>query len=348
MAPGIQFAVAAADMAFQDAGLTDSNADPDRLGVAFGADMIQGHPDEVTTAYRRCLVDGRFDFNRWGAESMAEINPLWMLKYLPNMAACQITIALNARGPNNTHSLGGVASISAIAEAARDIERAAADVMISGGTGSRIHPTTAVLDSLCEVSTSVRDPETVSRPFDAHRDGYVNGEGAAAFILESREHADARGARILARVASQASAFEPPAPDREREGTAIRAVLIAALERSGLGPSEIGHVNANGLSTLADDRTEARAIRTVLGDTPVTAIKSLIGNLGSGAGAVEMAASLLAFEHNEVPATRNYDDPDPECPVNVIHGKPLGGAAPTALLLNHSSGGQSAALVLTK
>ena len=113
-------------------------------------------------------------------------------------------------------------------------------------------------------------------------------------------------------------------------------------------PGDVGHVNANGLSTLAEDRAEARAIREVLGDVPVTAPKSLFGNLGSGTGAVELAASLLAFEHGLVPATRNYEYPDPDCPVNVIHGKPLAGAASTAILVNRWHMGQSVAIVVAK
>jgi 3-oxoacyl-[acyl-carrier-protein] synthase II len=333
-------------MAYRDACLTSSNIDPERLGVVFGADMIQCQPQDVEAAYRRCLVEGRFDFGRWGPEALPEVFPLWMLKYLPNMPACHIAIAQDARGPNNTHSLGEVSSLLAVAEAARAIERGQADVMITGGTGSRIHPTTWVRNSLAEVSTHAGDPEAVSRPFDARRSGYVNGEGAAAFILESREHAQARGAGVLARVAGQASAFEPPLAGHPVEGTAIRAVLAAALRRSGLGPGEIGHVNAHGLSSVADDRAEAQAIRAVLGDVPVTALKSLFGNLGSGAGAVEMAATLLAFEHGLVPATRNYEYPDADCPVNVIHCQPLAGAARTALLVNRSPMGQSAAVVL--
>src|SRR4029077_4059920 len=130
--------------------------------------------------------------------------------------------------------------------------------------------------------------------------------------------------------------------------TAIRAVLSGALRSAGMKLGDVGHVNANGLSTLAEDRAEARAIREVLGDVPVTAPKSLFGNLGSGTGAVEMAASLLAFEHGLVPATRNYEYPAPDCPINVVHGRPLAGAAPTAILLNRSYLGQSAAVVLAR
>ena len=348
MARDIHFAVAAAEMAYQDSCLSGSTVDPERFGVVFGADMIQCQPEDVADAYRHCMVEGRFDFRRWGQGALPEVFPLWMLKYLPNMPACHIAIAYDARGPNNTHSLCEVSSLLAVAEAARAIERGQADVMLVGGTGSRIHPTTWVRNALAEVSTRDDDPAAVSRPFDAHRDGFVNGEGAAVFVLESIQHAQARGARVLARVIGQASAFEAPRAGRPVEGTAIRAVLSGALRSSGLKPGEIGHVNAHGLSTVADDRAEARAIRAVLGDVPVTAPKSLFGNLGAGSGAVEMAASLLAFEHDLVPSTLNYEYPDPECPVNVIHGKPLAGATATALLVNRAPMGQSAALVIAR
>lgn len=346
MARDIQLGVAAAGMAYQDARLTSSSVDPERIGVEFGADMIQCQPESTADAFRNCMVDGRFDFRRWGAEAMSQISPLWMLMYLPNMSACHIAIAHDARGPNNTHSVGEASSLQAVAEAARIIEGGRADVMIAGGTGSRIHPTTWVRSSLLDVCTHTDDPETASRPFDLHRNGFVNGEGAAAFILESRQHAQARGARVWARVVGLASAFEAPLAGRSVEGTAIRAVLSGALLSAGLKPGDVGHVNANGLSTLVEDRAEARAIREVLGDVPVTAPKSLFGNLGSGTGAVEMAASLLAFEHGLVPATRNYEYPDPDCPVNVVHGQPLAGASSTAMLLNRWYTGQSVAIVL--
>jgi 3-oxoacyl-[acyl-carrier-protein] synthase II len=262
------------------------------------------------------------------------------------MPACHIGIAQDARGPNNTITLGDVSTLWAISEAARAIDRGQADAMIAGGVGARVQPMIWAHEQALQFSRRSDDPAGACRPFDAQRDGMVNGEGSAAFLLESRQSAEARGAKPLARVVAIATTFEPR-PDRSPpQGEAIRAAIRQALERAGLEPRHIGHVNAHGMSTTLDDRIEAQAIRAVLGDVPVTAPKSYFGNLGAGGGAVEMAASLLALEHGLVPPTLNYEQPDPECPVNVVHGRPLAADQRTALILNHSRVGQSVAVVL--
>lgn len=348
MSREIQFGVVAASQAMCDAGLDAGAADPERLGVVFGADMMHCDLGEVANAYRRCTAEGRFDLRLWGRCAMDEIYPLWMLKYLPNMPACHIAIAHDARGPNNSHSLGEASSLTAIAEAARIIERGAADVMIAGGASSRIHPILWARSPLLPISRREDDPTKVLRPFEAHRDGFVNGEGAGALILENRRHAEARGAKILARVAGSGGSFEPGSNGKPVRGDATRRAILAALCRAGLAPSELGHVNAHGLSTVVDDRAEAAAISELLGEVPVTAPKSFFGNLGAGTGAVELAASVLALEAGEVPVTLNYEQADPACPVNVVHEQPLTDRPPTALVMNQSLMGQSVAMVIVK
>ena len=198
------------------------------------------------------------------------------------------------------------------------------------------------------MSQRFQDPQRALRPFDAERDGTVFGEGSAAFVLESRRHAQARGRKPLARVVDYASAFEPPRKDAPVQGTATRAAIRQLLARTGVTPAEIDHVNANGLGTVAADRAEARAIRAELGDVPVTAPKSFFGNLGAATGAVEMAASVLSFVHGQIPVTLNYDHPDPECPVNVVHGQPRASTKPYALLLNQSATGQAVAVLIAR
>lgn len=348
MSRDIQFAVTAADLACKDARLDPPALDPNRFGVVFGSDMIQCQPQDVAPAFARCFEDGEFDFRKWGGAAMAEVFPLWMLRYLPNMPACHIAIAHDARGPNNTHCLAEASSLTAVAEAARVIQRGHADVMIAGGTGCRIHPTLWVRCALMEVSRKNDDPPAASKPFDRERDGLVNGEGAAVFILESRGHAQARGARVWGRIAGFGASFEALDTQGWLDGAGTRRAIVAALRNASLGPGDIGHVNAHGLSTRRDDRAEARAIHAELGDVPVTAPKSFFGNIGSGGGAVEMAASVLAFDADVVPATLNFEIPDPECPVNVVHGHALNGALPAAVLLNQTFSGQSVALVVTK
>lgn len=346
MSRDIQFGVAAADLARSDAGLTEGQVDPERFGVVFGADLMHCQLEDVENAYRRCTIDGRFDFSLWGKYAMEDVFPLWMLKYLPNMPACHIAIAHDARGPNNSHSLAEASALAAMSEACRVIERGHADVMITGGTCSRIHPTLWVRSSLLPVSRRNEAPERASRPFDAGRDGFVNGEGAAALILESREHALSRGAKILASVRGFGASFESPQNGRPLEGVATRRAISRALRTADITPRDVGHVNAHGMSTIDDDRAEAQAIRAELGDVPVTALKSFFGSLGAAAGAVETVASLLALQQGQVPLTLNYERPDPACPVNVVHREPLRGGPKTALLLNQAPMGQSVAVLI--
>jgi 3-oxoacyl-[acyl-carrier-protein] synthase II len=346
MSRGIQLAFAAAQMAINQSGVTAAGVASDRFGVVFGADMIQVEPEELTSAFRSCIVDDQFDFSRWDERALAELYPLWMLKYLPNMPACHMAIALDARGPNNTIVLAEASSLAAMGEAVRVLERGAADVMIVGGTGSRIHPLSWCFRDTALQSPRHDDPSGVSRPFDARRDGMVYGEGSAAFILETRRHAEARHARILARIAGFASGFEACTPGQPFEGTAIRSVIQQCLKTARIEPHDLGHVNAHGLSTVDHDRAEAMAIRDTLGDVPVTALKSFFGNLGAGTGAVEMVGTLAAFETGQVPYTLNYEQPDPACPVNVVRDSPLAARQKAALLLNQTSMGQSVAMVL--
>jgi len=346
MSRDIRLAFVAADFACSEAGFDSNPVDPERLGIVFGADMISCDLNEIEDAYRGCLVDGEFDFGRWGYQAMAEMYPLWMLKYLPNMPACHIGIAHDARGPNNSLTLGEVSSLSAVIEAMRVIERGQADAMIAGGTSCRLHQSVWVRQRAYWPSQRRDDPAGASRPFDADRDGMVHGEGSAVFILENRQHAEARGAKILARILGHACTFEPRRRGQALRGRAIRTAIRGALQDAGLQPADIGHVNADGLSTQLDDELEAQAIRDTLGDVPVTAPKSYFGNLSAGTGAVEMAASVLGLQKGLVPPTLNYERPDPDCPVNVVHGRPMENTTPTALVLNQSRVGQSVAMIL--
>ncbi len=345
MSREIQLGFTAAQLACEDSGLQPTQLDPDRFGVVFGADMTYGDLLELVPAYRACIAQGKFSAEHWGTRALAEMYPLWLLKNLPNMSACHIAIALDARGPNNSIINGEVSSLLAVTEAVRVLERGQADVVIAGGTGSRLHPMISLFQSDCHLSHRASDPAAASRPFDADRDGTVQGEGAAAFILETREHAAARGAQVQARVLGCASAFEPRR-DGPLRGTAVRASIAGALRESGLTARDIGHVNAHGASTIEQDRAEAQAIRAALGDVPVTAPKSYFGNLGAAGGAVEMAVSLHALATGTVSPTLNYEHPDPECPINVVHHQDQSIDRTVALLLNHSMMGQAAAIVL--
>jgi 3-oxoacyl-[acyl-carrier-protein] synthase II len=348
MCQEIQWAYAAAAMALEDAVLAKGSVEPERMGVVLGSEMLYGDLDEVVLAYRHCRGDdGQFDFSRWGEHAMKDLFPLWMLKFLPNMAACHISIACDARGPNNSIVEGGVSSLLAVIEAASVIERGAADVILTGGSGSYAEISCLPFRGWHHLSTWQGDPSEASRPFEAGRCGVVPGEGAAVLMLESRDHAERRGAKLLARVAGFASRFEAPGdPWHERSGRAIGQSIEAALASAGMKPSDVGHVNAHGEASINQDRIEATVIREALGDVPVTAPKGAFGDLGAGSGAVELAASVLALADGRVPPTQNYDRPASDCPVNVVHGEPLRTEKRSALALNQSSTGQAAAVVL--
>jgi 3-oxoacyl-[acyl-carrier-protein] synthase II len=346
MSRDIQLAFAAADLACVEAGLRDRPVDPERLGVVFGSSLIPCDVNELVGAYRGCMVEGTFDFHRWGHAAMAELFPLWMLKYLPNMPACHVGIAQDARGPNNSITLGDVSSLAALAEAARILERGQADAIIAGGVGALLHPAQWVRSHLLGLSRRGDAPEAASRPFDALRDGLVGSEGAGSLFLETERHALSRGVPALARILGAAGAFEPRRNGRAIEGAAIRRAIAAALRDAGLAPADVGFVVAHGLSTVDDDRIEAQAIRDTLGDVPVTAPKSYFGHLGAGAGSLEAALSVMALAHGQAPPTLNYEQPDPQCPINVIHGGPMPLDRPTALILSHTRHGQAVAVVV--
>lgn len=346
MARPLQTAFAAAELALAAAGYVEHMFPPDRFGVELGSEFIYGEVPELIDTYRGCSENGKFVNERWYEQASKNLNPLWMLKYLPNMPACHIGIAHDARGPNNSLAVGDASGLLAIEEAVRVIERGHVDVMLAGGTGGRLGPTPMMRRMGPDLSRRADAPERASRPFDADRDGQVNGEGAAMFLLETAEMATARGATILARILGCGNVFEPPAADRTLTGDGVRRSILAALRQADLTPADVGHVNAHGLSTIADDIAEARGIRAALGDVPVTALKSYFGNLGAGSGAVELAGSIVALQDGQLPPTLNYERPDPRCPINVVHGGPLPLANRIGIKLSQSIAGQCAALVI--
>jgi 3-oxoacyl-[acyl-carrier-protein] synthase II len=193
-----------------------------------------------------------------------------------------------------------------------------------------------------ELSQRNADPAGACRPFDADRDGQVRGEGACALVLEDRRLATAHGARILARILGWSSSCDLPG---EKPGGGLRRAVLAALRAAELGPAEVGHINAHGLSTVASDRVEAHVWHELLPAVPVTAPKSFFGNLGAASGSVEGAASILAFVHGLVPRTLNYHRPAADCPVPVVT-EPLSGRPATAVLANVTPAGQAAVLII--
>jgi 3-oxoacyl-[acyl-carrier-protein] synthase II len=302
-------------------------------------------PELAAACHASDAGGGKFDFSRWGNQGLREVFPLWLLKYLPNMAPAHVGIAHDARGPSNSIVAGDTSGLLALIEAADIVARGHADVMLAGGASSAIGWMDLLWHGGARLSRRIDDPERACRPFEADRDGMVGAEGAAIFVLETRQHAEARGVKPLARIAGYGRRYEPSIDSYQPTGQGIGQAIEAALKMAGVTPNDVGHVNAHGLSTELDDRIEAEAIRKTLGDVPVTAPKSFVGNTGAGSGAVELGISLIGLQHGHVPPTLNYDTPDPKCPVNVVT-ELCPPRTPMALILNHRTTGQAVALLV--
>ncbi|MEM1070546.1 MAG: beta-ketoacyl synthase N-terminal-like domain-containing protein [Planctomycetota bacterium] len=317
----IEMGVAVAQLAMHSAGLSDpSSRDPDRTGVVYGCDYIMSMPEEFAGGIAKCLDDeGDFVFEDWGQQGKPEVNPLWLLKYLPNMPASHIAIYNDLRGPNNSITVREASPGAAISEAFSTIQRGHADVLIVGSTGSRIHPLRTLHASMQEkLARNCDDPATMSRPFDESRDGSVVGEGAGALIFETKEHAEQRGATILGEVFGAATS----AVGTRHHPDEFLHRALANVMRAALGDADkrsIGHIHAHGLSHPEADQQEADAIVEVFGredQPPVTTAKGHFGNLGAGGGMVEIIASLASLGGELFPI-RNLDKLDPACGINA-------------------------------
>ena len=325
----IEMGVAVAQLALNDARLDSEARDRDRTGVVYGCDYIMSLPDEFATGISKCLNEsGEFEFSQWGQTGKPEVNPLWLLKYLPNMPASHIAIYNDLRGPNNSITVREASAGAALSEAYSTLMRGHADALIVGSTGSRIHPLRTLHASLQEkLAANQEDPAVMSRPFDKTRDGSVVGEGAAAMICETLSNAQNRGANILAEVVGYGSSAAGKTADGDFLKQAIVNVLRAAL--GDVDPKSIGHIHAHGLGTQESDRQEAEAIREVFGDPidqpPVTTAKGHMGNLGAGGGMVELVASLKSLG-GDLFVIKNLSDLDANCPINacVQSGVPAG------------------------
>ncbi|MGL4514372.1 MAG: beta-ketoacyl-[acyl-carrier-protein] synthase family protein [Lacipirellulaceae bacterium] len=341
-----QMAVAAAQRALFDSGAL-ATLDPERFGVVLGSDYMLTLPEDYADAIRKCADGGAFDYSRWGSDGLREMQPLWMLKYLPNMPASHIAIYNDLRGPNNSLTMREASGLVAIGEATRIIARGGADRMVAGATGTRVLPMQAIHAMQSGPVTHDGDPATASRPFDRDRRGMVCGEGAGMVVLESLESATARGARVYGELRGFASSVVADCNLRGDTRRAIAQAARGAMADARLEASALGHVAAHGLGTIDDDAAEAAGLVDALGQAskhvPVVALKSYFGNLGGGSGVVELIGSLLALAHGALPRTLNYQTPDPACPLNVTRDEG-GRAGDSSLVVSTTPQGQAAAV----
>lgn len=334
----VQFAIAAADEAWQDADLRD-RVDPERAGVVVGNGI--GGMHTLTEQHQILLERGP-----------SRINPFFIPKMIGNMAGGQLAIRFDLRGPNETVVTACASSGNAIGSGLRAIQHGEADVMLVGGTEAALIPLAfAGFCSMKAMSTRNDDPKRVSRPFDRDRDGFVMGEGAGFLVLERLSHAERRGApRIYAELAgygrsSDAYHVVEPHPD----GTGASQAMERALRDAAMRPEDIDYINAHGTSTPKGDVAETLAIKRVFGDhayrLAVSSTKSTTAHLLGAAGAVEMIAAVLAIVHQTLPPTINLEHPDPDCDLYYVPNQAETRRVRTVMSNAFGFGGQNATLI---
>jgi len=358
MARDIELAVAAADCAVRDSGLrtktnngNNINVDPARLGVNIGAGLICPDLTELGDALSTAAAAGDFSLELWGKDGMNNLTPLWLLKYLPNMLACHVSIIHDAQAPSNTITCAEASSHLAIGEAYRTIARGAADVSLCGGAESKLNPMGLLRQDLVGHLT-VRgndDPAKAVRPFDKSRSGTAVAEGGAVVVLEELAHALDRGARIYCELVGMGSSFgTEDFIFPEAGGGPISLATEKALKDASISSGEVDLVYAFACGLKEHDRAEALAIKQVFDNTPVTSIKGQVGNSGAGSGALDVVAGVLSLSEGYVPATTNFENPDEQCPVHVATEAGQRDLDVVVTVSYSLSGGQVSALVFRR
>ena len=336
-----QFATAATSEALEQAGLKIDESNRDRVGILIGTGIggIGTLLDQVDVMGQR------------GPE---RVSPFLIPMMISDSAAGMLAIRLGARGPNMSIATACASGNNAIGEATEMIRRGSADVMIAGASEAALVPLAmAGMNVMTALSTRNEDPQSASRPFDRDRDGFLMGEGAGILILESIEHAQARGANILAELSGYGTtddAHHISAPAENGAGAAISMKL--ALDDAALDIMDIGYINAHGTSTPLNDKSETAAIKTVFGEQayqiPISSTKSMTGHLLGASGAVEAAFVVMAIREGVLPPTINYDTPDPECDLDYVPNEPRKASPKNVMSNSFGFGGHNATLVISR
>ncbi len=339
--PFVQYALAASRMAWEDAGLEDGKIDPERIGVITGCGL--GGLGSIEY-FRDVLVN----------RGPRRVSPFFIPMAIPNMASGQISILFNARGPNTVVCTACAAGTHAIGQAFKEIQRGAADAMFCGGSEAVITELAlAGFSSLKALSLRNDEPERASRPFDRDRDGFIIGEGSGMMILETLEHAEKRGANILAEICgfgATGDAYHMTAPPADGEGGA--RCMKEALKDARMKPEDVDYINAHGTSTPLNDSCETNAIKQVFGDyaykVPVSSTKSMTGHLLGGAGGIEAVFSVKALTDGVIPPTINYENPDPECDLDYVPNEARSVDIRTVMSNSFGFGGTNGVLIFRK
>ncbi|MDX3757891.1 beta-ketoacyl-[acyl-carrier-protein] synthase family protein [Streptomyces mirabilis] len=342
----IQFAVVAAGEAVRDSGLDTGKEDPWRVAVSLGSAV--GGTTRLEHDYVQVSERGR----RWDVDHRAA-DPQLHLAFSPSTLASVVAEEFGAQGPVQTVSTGCTSGLDAVGYAFHTIEEGRADVCIAGASDSPISPITmACFDAIKATSPDNDDPEHASRPFDAHRNGFVMGEGGAVLVLEEYEHARARGAHIYCEISGYATygnAYHMTG--LTSEGLEMARAIDTTLDQARLDPTLIDYVNAHGSGTRQNDRHETAAVKRSLGEhaykTPMSSIKSMVGHSLGAIGAIEVVACVLALKHQVVPPTANYETPDPECDLDYVPRTARPRKLSNVLSVGSGFGGFQSAVLLT-
>ena len=352
-----QFAIAAARMAMDHSGLETFEAlDRSRFGVYLGSgEGQQDFPRFVDLVHRSSRGrQNHVDTASFTQHGVQLLHPIKEAEQEPGTPAGHLASLFGARGPNANCLTACAASSQAIGEAVEILRRGDADVMLSGGTHSMIHPFGVTgFNLLTALSTRNDEPERASRPFDRDRDGFILGEGAGMLLLEELEHAKARGATIHGEVVgygSTADAFR--ITDSHEDGRGAIACLREALTEARIDPSEVDYINAHGTSTAVNDSVETLAIKRAFGESayqvPISSTKSMMGHLIAAAGSVEAIICLLTIRDGVLPPTINLDNPDPDCDLDYVPHAARRKPVDIALSNSFGFGGQNITLILRR
>jgi 3-oxoacyl-[acyl-carrier-protein] synthase II len=336
-----QFAIAAANEAMQDAGLTVNETNRDRIGVLIGTGI--GGISTILEAYE--VMNGR------GPD---RVSPFLVPMMISDSAAGILAIRTGARGPNMALATACATGTNAMGEAAAMIRRDAADAMLVGSSEAAIVSLAmAGMNVMTALSTRNDDPQGASRPFDRDRDGFLMGEGAGMLVLESLQSARARGAKILSEFLGYGTsddAYHISAPAENGAGAAISMQL--ALEDAGLKAEDIGYINAHGTSTQLNDKSETAAIKKVFGEqayrVPISSTKSMTGHLLGASGSLEAVICTKVLNEDILPATINYETPDPVCDLDYVPNKPRSARPQHVMSNSFGFGGHNATLILSR
>ncbi|MGC9544634.1 beta-ketoacyl-[acyl-carrier-protein] synthase family protein [Streptomyces sp. UG1] len=342
----IQFALVAAEEAVTDSGVDFAAEDPWRVAVSLGSAV--GGTTRLEHDYVLVSEHGR----RWDVDHRAA-EPDLHRAFSPSTLAADVAERFGAQGPVQTVSTGCTSGLDAVGYAFHTIEEGRADLCIAGASDSPISPITmACFDAIKATSPHNDDPEHASRPFDAHRDGFVMGEGAAVLVLEELEHARARGAHVYCEISGYATfgnAYHMTG--LTSEGLEMARAIDDALDHARVDPTEIDYVNAHGSGTRQNDRHETAAVKKSLGahayETPMSSIKSMVGHSLGAIGAIEVVACVLALARQVVPPTANYETPDPECDLDYVPRTARSRRLDHVLSVGSGFGGFQSAVLLT-